>query len=54
VSRSALLVGSRGSWYLRLSTSRFKNSLGASRLFMPEVCVESELDEELESEPEVA
>jgi hypothetical protein len=39
-----------------LSTSRFKNWFGASRLFMPEVEVESEseLDVELGSVPEVA
>jgi hypothetical protein len=44
VSRSALLVGSSGSWYLRLSTSRFKNSFGSSRLLIPEVEDELELD----------
>jgi hypothetical protein len=29
VKKSALLVGSRGSWYFRLSTSRLRNSLGS-------------------------
>jgi hypothetical protein len=31
VKKSALLVGSNGSWYLRLSTRRLRNSFGSSR-----------------------
>jgi hypothetical protein len=39
VKKSALLVGSNGSWYLRLSTKRLRNSFGSSRPLLVEATV---------------
>ena len=38
--KSALLVGSNGSWYLRLSTRRLRNSFGSSRPLLVDATVD--------------
>jgi hypothetical protein len=40
VKKSALLVGSNGSWYLRLSTRRLRNSFGSRRPLLLEAMLD--------------
>jgi hypothetical protein len=41
VRKSALLVGSKGSWYFRLSTRRLRNSFGSSRPLLVDATVDA-------------